>query len=273
MSDPLLLIVAPNGARKTKSDHPQVPIGPDEIAATAKACCDAGAAMIHLHVRDRDGKHTLDVEAYRAATAAIRQAIGDRLVVQATTEAVGIYAPAQQMAMVRGLKPEAVSLSIRELVPDAAAEPAAADFFGWLAREHIAPHYILYSADEVTRLRDLCRRGIVPQSRPFALYVLGRYTAGQRSEPADLLPFLAAAASDALWSVCAFGPRESACIVAAAALGGHVRVGFENNLNLADGRVAPDNAALVAQAARAAPLVGRRIADADTARAMLAGLR
>lgn len=271
MSDPLLLIVAPNGARRTRADHPALPVGPDEIAMAAKACCDAGAAMIHLHVRDRDGRHTLDVDAYRIATAKIRQAVGDRLVVQATTEAVGIYTPAQQMAMVRALKPEAVSLGIRELMPDAAAEPAAADFFGWLARERIAPHYILYSGDEVARFRDLCRRGIVPQARPFVLYVLGRYSAGQRSEPTDLLPFLAAADSAALWSVCAFGPKESACAMAAAALGGHVRVGFENNLCLADGTVAPDNAALVAQAARAGPLVGRPLMDAAMARRMFYG--
>ena len=98
---PVLLAVAPNGARKTKADHPEIPITPDEIAQAAAACAEAGASMIHLHVRDNDDKHTLDPDAYRSAIAAIRRETGDRLVIQATSEAVGIYAPDQQMAMVR----------------------------------------------------------------------------------------------------------------------------------------------------------------------------
>ena len=66
--------------------------------------------------------------------------------------------------------------------------------------------------------------------------------------------------------MCAFGAAEHACGAAAAALGGHVRVGFENNLLLKDGRVAPDNAALVAQAAELARCLGRPLATADDVR-------
>ena len=59
-AEPCLIMVAPNGARKTKADHPALPITPAELAATASACLEAGAAAIHLHVRDRDGGHTLE---------------------------------------------------------------------------------------------------------------------------------------------------------------------------------------------------------------------
>ena len=83
---PVFLAVAPNGARKTKADHPALPITPAELAATAAACAEAGAAMIHLHVRDADQRHSLDVEAYRAAIAAVRSAVGEDLVIQATSE-------------------------------------------------------------------------------------------------------------------------------------------------------------------------------------------
>jgi uncharacterized protein (DUF849 family) len=82
-------MVAPNGARKTKADHPALPIGPAELAATAAACRDAGAAAIHLHVRDEAGGHSLDAGRYREATAEVRAAIGEAMIVQITTEAVG----------------------------------------------------------------------------------------------------------------------------------------------------------------------------------------
>jgi len=78
------------------------------------------------------------------------------------------------------------------------------------------------------------------------LYVLGRYTPGQTSLPRDLLTFLAPEMPVfAHWSVCAFGRHESACVTAAALAGGHVRVGFENNLRLPDGTLSGSNADLV----------------------------
>ncbi len=268
---PLILAVAPNGARKTPADHPALPIAPDDIARTAAACREAGACMIHLHVRDRDGRHSLDVDAYRAAIDAIRHTAGKDLVVQVTTEAVGIYHREEQMAMVRALKPEAVSLAVREIVPDAEAELDAAGFLAWLHSEAILPQYILYSDDDLRRFDDLIARGVVPGERQVVLFVLGRYTKDQISEPTDVLPFLAANTRDHIWALCAFGRRETACAIAAATLGGHARVGFENNLHLPDGSLAPDNAALVAAVARGAAALGRPLADADRARALMAG--
>jgi len=263
---PVILAVAPNGARKTKADHPALPITAEEIAATAAACRVAGAAMIHLHVRDPDGGHSLDAATYRDAIAAVGAAVGRDLVVQVTSEAVGIYGPEEQMAMVRELKPEAVSLAVREIVPDGAAEPAAAAFLAWLAAEGILPQFILYSDEDLRRFDDLVARGVVPGERQLVLFVLGRYTKDKTSEPKDLMPFLAANTRDHVWSVCAFGPRETACAVAAAALGGHARVGFENNLHLPDGSLAADNAALVAAVAEGLRAIGARPATADEAR-------
>src|SRR5690606_41688561 len=63
---PLILTVAPNGAYKTHEQHPAVPLTPEALADTAKACLDAGAAMIHMHVRRPDGRHLLDAQAYLA---------------------------------------------------------------------------------------------------------------------------------------------------------------------------------------------------------------
>ena len=263
---PCLIMVAPNGARRTKADHPALPMTPPELAMAAAACLEAGAAAIHLHVRDRDGGHTLDADAYRSALAAVHEAVGDRMVCQVTTEAVGRYSPDEQMAMVRDLRPEAVSLAVRELVPDAGHEAEAAKFFAWLVAERIHPQYIVYEAADVDRFNALRRRGVIPGGPAFLLFVLGRYTAGQQSAPRDLLPFLGAADPMDRWAMCAFGRREGVCALTAAALGGHSRVGFENNLTLSTGETAPDNAASVAEAVAAARQVGRTIADADAAR-------
>ncbi len=217
-----------------------------EIASTAADCCAAGAALIHIHVRDAKGGHLLDADAYRDATAAVRERVGNRLVVQITTEALGVYEPEQQIAVVKATRPEAASLALREFLRSPADEPRLADFLAWLRRERVMPQIILYEPSEAVLLEDLRRRGLVPWQDVPVLYVLGRYTVGQQSEPADLLPFLAPGMPRFRhWSLCAFGRREAACVVAGALLGGHVRVGFENNLQRPDGTIAESNADLV----------------------------
>ncbi|MGA8261122.1 MAG: 3-keto-5-aminohexanoate cleavage protein [Arenicellales bacterium] len=267
--EPLILTVAPNGAYKTKADHPALPVTPDELAATAASCLDAGAAMIHLHVRDENGGHTLAPGAYRSAIDAIRGAVGDRLVIQATSESARVYGPEQQMQAIRELRPESVSLALRELIPEEGYEPLACDFFRWLESQGCITQYILYSDAEVAWYRALAGRAVIPDSPHWLLFVLGRYTSGQQSRPTDLLPFLVEP-PDRPWSICAFGSSEHACAVAAAALGGHVRVGFENNLYLKEGSTASRNAELVAQAADAARMLNRPLMDADGLRQLFA---
>lgn len=245
----VMIMVAPNGARRDKGDHVALPLTVPELVAAVVPCAAAGVGAVHLHVRDAEGNHSLDPALYREAIAALRKSLPD-LVIQVTTEAVGRYTPAEQMAVVRALRPEAVSLALRELVPDAAAEPEARAFFAWLAENRVAPQFILYTPEEVTRLLDLVDRGVIPFASPFLIFVLGRYSADQQSSPADLAPFVAALGTSCFpWAMCAFGKREADCAIAAAHLGGHVRVGFENNLHLPDGTLAPDNAALVAATA------------------------
>lgn len=245
----VMIMVAPNGARRDKSHSRALPLTVSELVAAVVPCATAGVGAVHLHVRDAEGNHSLDPALYREAIAALRKSLPN-IVIQVTTEAVGRYSPAEQMAVVRDLRPEAVSLALRELVPDAASEPEAQAFFTWMAETRIAPQFILYTPEEVTRLLDLVDRGVVPFARPFLIFVLGRYSADQQSSPADLFPFVAALGNRCFpWASCAFGRREADCALTSARLGGHVRVGFENNLHLPDGTLAPDNAALVAATA------------------------
>ena len=270
---PVAIAVAPNGGRRTKADHPAIPLGPKDLGETAAAARDAGAAMIHVHVRKPDGTHLLDADAYAAAIAGIAAAVGDRLVIQMTSEALGVYSPPEQIAVVKAVKPEAVSLALRELCPTAAEETEFAAFLLWLKANAVVPQFIVYAADEFARLNALIRRGLVPWQDPPVLFVLGRYTAGQISSPPDLLPFLEPTLHrPGHWMTCAFGRYEAACATAAALMGGHVRIGFENNLYLPDGSLAADNAASVAAAANALAACGLDLADATELRAAWADL-
>ena len=264
--EPLIITVAPNGAYKQASDHAAVPLTAASLASTAKACLDAGAAMLHLHIRDAQGRHSLDVQGYRDALQAVKAAVGNVMVLQVTSEAARVYQAPEQIAMVRALHPEAVSVSLRELDQPAIGEAGLSDFFGWLARAQVMTQVILYDVADLQRWQDLRARGVIPEAPWFLLFVLGRYSAGQTSSPRDLMPFVQAHTGAEPWAVCAFGATEHACVTAAAALGGHVRVGFENNLQLKDNQTAPDNAALVRQAAEAAFSLGRPLASAQDIR-------
>lgn len=267
----LIVTVAPNGAYKQPADHAALPVTAAALADTARACLDAGAAMLHLHIRDAEGRHSLDVEGYREALRVVRGAVGDAMVLQVTSEAAGRYRAPAQIAMVRALRPEAVSIGLREVDTPDIGEAGLQDLFEWLVREQVMTQVILYDAADVSRWQALRARGVVPDAPWFLLFVLGRYSAGQTSSPRDLLPFLAAHEGPEPWAVCAFGATENACITAAAALGGHARVGFENNLRCKDGRMAPDNRALVRQAADAAAALGRPLATGDQIRQRFGG--
>jgi len=269
---PAILCVAPNGARKTPGDHPNLPTTPVELGRTAAESLEAGAAMIHLHVRDRNLAHILDAAAYRAAIRAIRSQVGDRLVIQVTTESCGLYGPEEQMSLVRELRPEAVSLSVGEIFSDPTVESAAAEFLDWLRAEGIFAQFIVFDADQVRLLVQLIHRGIVPHSDPCVLLVLGRYTPNQQSTPTDLDPLLEVSPFRKAWFLCAFGKRELACMDRALGRGGHARIGFENNLYRPDGARAAGNAELVGLAATRALQRGRPPASADQARELFARL-
>ena len=115
-------MVAPNGARRTKADHAKLPITPAEIADEAARCARGGRERpARARALRRRPPFARCWSAIGAAIGAVRQRLGERIVIQVTTEAVGRYGPAEQMAMVRELHPEAVSLALAELIPDEGA--------------------------------------------------------------------------------------------------------------------------------------------------------
>lgn len=247
-----LIAVAPNGARRTKADHPALPMRPEEIAETARECLAAGAGLIHLHVRDAGGGHSLDPALYREALSAIRESVGDQIVTQVTTEACGIYSRQEQVRTIEMLRPEACSAALRELCPtDSSSDVRGyAAFLADCQREGIWLQHILYDVADLARFQRLRVEGVIPESRPFVLLVIGRYAARPEHWQPDFLALMNALHSEGDqmpdWAVCGFGTAQVSVLAAAAALGGHVRVGFENGLHLPDGTLAQDNADLVA---------------------------
>jgi uncharacterized protein (DUF849 family) len=269
----VVVAVAPNGGRKTKAECPGLPITAEELARTAAECVERDAAMLHLHVRDSEGVHLLDAEAYRGAISRICAAVGDRLVVQITSESMGRYSPAEQMAVVLDTNPEAASFALRELAPERKDERLFCAFLERLKSLRVWPQIILYTPEEAQRLAAMQKQGLIPFEQVAVLYVLGRFSLLRRAAPSDLLPFLAPDMPRfASWSVCAFGRREAGCVVAGALLGGHVRVGFENNVALPGGEQAASNADLVGAAARALGDLGLATQDAQGLRDEMAAL-
>lgn len=234
--------VAPNGAHRTKVDHPALPMTTGEIAQTAQACFAAGATGIHLHVRDDTGKHSLDAGRYREAIAAITARV-PAMKIQVTTEAAGIYSVIEQFACLQQLAPNAASVSIREMARDV---QAAARLYAFAAEAGIKLQHILYSPKDVAQLRAWLDDGCIPAQMRSAIFVLGQYHPPVLATPDDLTPFLVAAKGLHLdWAICAFGRHELACAVHAQKLGGHIRIGFENNFDLPNGTPARDNAQLI----------------------------
>lgn len=254
MSLPALprIMVAPNGARRTQADHPALPMTVAEVVDTAEHCFRAGADGLHAHVRDAAGAHVLDAGLYKELLAEMRQRV-PQMAVQITTEAVGLYAPAQQRQLVADVRPALVSVSLAEMLADDELD-AARDFYHGCHAEGIAVQHILYAADELARLQQLVDDGVIPPENLQLLYVLGRYSENQQSHPDDLQPFLQQAEASSLradWGLCAFGRGETDCLVAAQRAGGKMRIGFENGLWHSDGSLAADNAERV-QALRSA---------------------
>lgn len=241
------LMVAPNGATKTKADHPALPITLAEVTETATACHAAGADGLHLHLRDEAGRHLLDAGAYREALSHL-QAEVPGLTVQITTEAAGIYEPPHQRDVALHSGADLVSISVREMLRDDA--DVTLQFYEECAATGISVQHILYDITDAEALVGVLSDQQFRDPDLQLLFVLGRYTAGQSSDPEMLLPFtdwLAAKEIAPDWMICAFGPGESACLKAAHAVGGKRRVGFENSLWHSDGQLARDNAERVAQ--------------------------
>jgi 3-keto-5-aminohexanoate cleavage enzyme len=267
-SKPLVIAVAPNGARYTRKDHPQLPITPAQLAETAAECLAAGARMIHLHVRDPKHQHSLEPKYYRPALEAVKDAVGDEMIIQVTSEAAGVYQSDEQQQLITELMPDCLSVALREIAPVDTPLNEFREFIHKLSAAGCLLQYILYDAVDFNRYRKLIALGDIPSDGHSLLFVLGRYTktppkVGIVDEFKDILT------TDAPWMVCTFGASAHKILSKAVELGCHARIGFENGFYLPNGNIAKSNAELIEMSRQSFEKTGRKIANITEARIQL----
>ena len=201
------LMVAPNGARRGKTDHPALPITLEEFVGKAVACQKAGADGLHLHLRDKEGKHSLDTWPYRETIAALEDAAPD-LFLQVTSEAAGRYDAATQRAMIRELRPTSVSVALRKVLCTPSETKNAQALCAWAHGEGIGVQHIVYAAGELQWLLNCIDLGVIPGIHHQLQIALGSYTGSEMPRPSDLDAFLTpinarqADPADQTWSPC-----------------------------------------------------------------------
>jgi len=255
---PLKVTVAPNGARMTKRDHPELPTTIEDIAATAQKCSDAGVHELHLHVRDKDSKHSLDPGLYREAICAVSEKAPD-IEIQITTEAAGIYGVDTQFETLKQLAPTAASVSVREMARD---EQIARQVYGFAKTAGTHIQHILYSHEDIRKYRAWLAEGVIGTMQRDVLLVLGQYAPPISAQLQTLPQMLAALNGESSsWAVCAFGPTEQQVMCAALCMNGNVRVGFENNLYRETGELLRDNVESVSLVVQHANRLGRPLLE------------
>jgi len=271
MTTPVIIMAAPNGARKTQADHPALPVSIEETVNQAVRCHAAGATVLHAHVRGKQNQHVLDVGLYQELIAEMKRQAPDMLV-QITTEAVGRYNVEQQVNCVQSIVPEMTSIALREITASYAEPEFAQTFFAWATEAGVHIQHILFSADDLSHFIRYRQEGIIAESHRCVLFVLGRYAVDFQSTPADLTSFLQGDIGELDWFTCAFGLQEQACVMAGIENGGHARIGFENNLHLPSGELASSTASLVDSLTSEIRSSGRVVAGPTQTRKLL-GIR
>ena len=145
------LMVAPNGARKIKKDHPAVPLTISETVATAKSCHEAGAGAIHLHVRDKEGQHVLDAGLYKEALNELEHQV-PKMHIHVTTEAIEKYSPADMRRLAYDVTPPGASMGTSELILSREPENEDIKLYKYLTEEGTKIQHILYKPEDVDLL-------------------------------------------------------------------------------------------------------------------------
>ena len=236
------LMVAPNGARPMKKDHPEVPITVAEIVKTGKACFDSGAEAIHFHMRDKNGKHVLDSGLCKEALKELNKIV-PKMHLQITTEAVGKYSPKEMRKLAYDVMPPGISIGIREMIPSRNPGNEDIKIYQKLIEAGTKVQHICYEPEDIDLLTKLLTKSQISKEGVWCMFVIGHYS-GKISDPKKISLFIEKLKKNELnadWAVCAFSKEEIFCLKTAIKLGGKIRVGFENSFLMPDGSIAPNN--------------------------------
>ncbi|MDP9110275.1 MAG: 3-keto-5-aminohexanoate cleavage protein [Candidatus Eremiobacteraeota bacterium] len=265
--DPLIVTCAPVGAEIMPDATPYLPFTPQKLGETARAIGEAGASIVHIHCRNDDGSNTHSVERFREAYDAVR-ATSDIIVQFSTGGAIGMTP--QERASVLELRPEMATLTCGSVnFGDEIFENSFPIMRGILAKMHefgVVPELEIFDKGHIANARRLAKEGLLafPAHVDLVLGVPG----GMEATVQNLADLVDDLPEGCTWSVAGIGRQQLPMALAAIAMGGHVRVGLEDNLYYSKGRLAR-NEELVARVVRIAAEAGRPVATPDEARAIL----
>ena len=266
--DKLIITVALTGNVPTKIMNADLPATPDEIAADVRRCADAGAAVFHVHARDKDQKPTLDIDVFNASVRRIK-AIAPEVIIQLTTGGRAGKDWEARANPVR-LLPEMASFTTGSSnLPGMIYEnsPQFIEFLAGVFKETgVKPEIEVFETGMISNAVYLQSKGFIEAPLHFG-FVLG--APGSMAATVKNLVFLSESIpAGSTWTVAGIGRAEIPLAGAAIAMGGHVRVGLEDNLYLPDGSPA-SNPRLVEKVVAIAREIGREIAGPDQARSLL----
>ncbi len=269
MAEPVIITAAVVGAEVTRAQNPAVPYTPAEIAAAAVAAGRAGAAVVHLHARWPDGRPSQEAVHFREIIDRIRQA-GSELVVQCSTGgAVGMPLEERLGSLVDGAEMGTLNLGTMNFGDGVFVNtrPDIVRVAARLRERGLVPECEVYDAGMLDALRWLLGQGHLraPYHVQLVLGVPGGISAGERN-----LRFLVEGLPEPThWSVAGVGRFQLPMAELAVRLGGHVRVGLEDNLFLSRGVLAGGSDELVSRAVDMAQRAGREPASPARARDLL----
>ena len=268
----LIITAAICGAEVTKEQNPAVPYTVEEIVREAKSAVDAGAAIVHLHVREDDGTPTQSHVRFQECEEAIYKVCPDVILIPSTGGAVGM-SPEERLDSTNTTPiPEMATLDCGtcnfgdEIFHN--TMPTMRAFGKRMIEKGIKPEYECFEMGHLDTILTMARKGEVPGDPMQFNFVLGvpGCTPATVSNLAWMVNQIPAGST---WTVTGVGRSAFPMAAAAIAMGGNVRVGFEDNIYLSKGVKASSNGELVAKVVRIAKELGREIATSDEARAIL----
>ena len=265
-----LITVAPTGAESEKAAVPALPVTLDELVTTAKECREAGAAVIHVHIRDGAAKPTLDLARLTDTVHALRQATD--LIVQLSTGGAVTDSFERRLAVLDA-GPDACSLTCGTVNfgDDVFMNPWGfmKELYAKTQQLGVVPEFELFDFGHIAALHRL----LGELGQPFGGHVhcdlVMGVPGGMPGDAATLVQAVAALPAGATWSATGIGRTSLPVLLATLAAGGHLRVGMEDTITFARGRAVTSNAELVERAAAAAGLAQRPAMSPAAARDML----
>lgn len=270
-----IITVAPVGAWPTKKDNPNVPLTPEEVANDVYDCWKAGAAVAHIHVRDKDGIGSMDYDRFCETVERIRAFKDCDIVLNLTSAGAPNVPDNDRIRHIEDLKPELGSFDCgtmnwqHRFIAD--NSPAFLEALGLrMQKANVKPEIEIFDTGMIYEALYYLKTGVLkaPLHFQFALGVPG----GMPASIENLQFMLSKIPEGSTWSAFGVGKMSMPIMLATIALGGHLRVGMEDNVMLTKGVLAESNAQLVRRAKSILEDAGYRNATPAEARELL-GLR